>query len=143
MTLFEHHTHPHQPRNVNALHKAEHAASSLNQRIAVGVTQAFSSMTMVWLIVLFELLWIIGNITLWRFDPPPFALLLVLINIPQIALMPLIMVGQRVLSRHQELQADEAYATTTKMYHDIEEIKAHLAAQDVALTKQTAFLSKR
>ena len=47
------------------------------------------------------------------------------------------MVGQNVLGRKSELQADEAFNTTMKTYHDIEEIIQHLAAQDAVILKQT------
>jgi hypothetical protein len=47
------------------------------------------------------------------------------------------MVGQNVLGRKSELQADEAFNTTMKTYHDIEEIMQHLSAQDAELLKQS------
>jgi hypothetical protein len=40
------------------------------------------------------------------------------------------MVGQNVLGRKSELQADEAYATTMKTYLDIEAVMKHLDDQD-------------
>ncbi len=40
------------------------------------------------------------------------------------------MVGQNVLGRKSELQADEAYATTMKSYSDIEAVMKHLDDQD-------------
>ena len=35
------------------------------------------------------------------------------------------------------MQADEAFNTTMKTYHDIEEIMQHLSAQDAELLKQS------
>ena len=58
----------------------------------------------------------------------------------QLVLLSVIMVGQRVLGRHQELQADEAFATTTKIYHDAEQMRLHLEKQDAELTKLTKLL---
>jgi hypothetical protein len=40
------------------------------------------------------------------------------------------MVGQNVLGRKSELQADESYATTMKTYADIEVVLKHLDKQD-------------
>jgi hypothetical protein len=40
------------------------------------------------------------------------------------------MVGQNVLGRKSELQADEAYAMTMKTYLDIEAVMKHLDDQD-------------
>lgn len=50
------------------------------------------------------------------------------------------MVGQNVLGRKAELQADEQYNTTIKTYHDIEQMMEHLNAQDNELLKQTHIL---
>jgi uncharacterized membrane protein len=47
-----------------------------------------------------------------------------------LVLLPIIMVGQNVLGRKSELQADEAYATTMKTYADIEAVMKHLDNQD-------------
>jgi uncharacterized membrane protein len=41
-----------------------------------------------------------------------------------------IMVGQNVLGRKSELQADEAFATTMKSYADIEAVMKHLDEVD-------------
>lgn len=135
MKLYEHKTHPHKPRNVNVLHQSELAASGINQKIAIGMTKLFSSMPMFWAITLFMAMWLIGNITLLHFDPPPYPLLLVIINIPQLSLMIVVMVGQGLLSRKAELQAEEAYQTTLKSFHDIEQVMKHLDTQDLAILK--------
>lgn len=135
MKLYEHKPHVHKPQNVNVLHKAEIAAAGINRKIAISMTKLFSSMSMFWAITLFMAIWLIGNITLLHFDPPPYPLLLVIINIPQLSLMIVIMVGQGLLSRKAELQAEEAYQATLKSYHDIEQIMRHLDAQDLAILR--------
>lgn len=112
--------HFHKLVNVNDLHKYEHEHSGLNQRIAVAVTKGLSTMLAVWIIVAFMTIWIVGNITIWHFDPAPFALLLIIINLPQIASTPLIMVGQDVLNRKAELQSDETFQTASKIFKDTE-----------------------
>ena len=139
--LFQHVPHPHIPHNVNLLHAAEKAAGGFNDQIAVGMTKLFSSMPMFWVIVVWMIIWIAGNLTLLHFDPAPFPLLLLLINLPQLALMIVIMVGQGLLGRHQEIQAEEQFATTQKSFSDIEQIIEHLGRQDEELLKHTAILT--
>ena len=114
--------HLHTPRNVNLLHQEEHDHASLNQRIAVFITQIMSSMATFWLILAWIVFWIVANVTITRFDPLPFPLLLALASIPQLPLMAVIMIGQSVLARHQELQSDEQYKFVVKSYEDTERI---------------------
>ncbi len=136
-TLFTHTPHPHKPQNVNLLFEAEKAAAGFNKRVAVGMTQFFSAMPTFWLIMLWIVLWIIANATIVRFDPLPWPLLLALASVPQLPLMIVIMVGQGLLGRQQELQSEEQYNTTMKTYHDICQIMDHLSAQDEELLRQT------
>jgi uncharacterized membrane protein len=138
--LFESKLHPHQPRNVNLLIEAEKAASSFNQKVAVGMTRLFSAMPTFWLIMAWIVLWIVANATIVHFDPMPWPLLLCLASVPQLPLMIVIMVGQGLLGRQQELQAEEQFNTTVKTYHDIEQIMEHLSAQDAELLKQSHML---
>ncbi|HYA99872.1 MAG TPA: DUF1003 domain-containing protein, partial [Ktedonobacteraceae bacterium] len=58
----------------------------------------------------------------------------------QLVLLPVILVGQNVLSRKAELQADEQFHTTMSTYHDIEQIMQHLSAQDAELLRQAKML---
>jgi uncharacterized membrane protein len=133
MKLFEHIPHPHQPRNVNRLVEMERETAGFNSRVAVAMTKLFQAMPVFWLIMAWIAVWILANITIAHFDPMPFPLLLALASIPQLPLMIVIMVGQGVLGRHQELQAEEQYQTTGKSSHDIEQLAAHLVAQDAVL----------
>lgn len=139
-TLFHHTPHPHKPQNVNLLFKAEQAAAGFNQHVAVGMTKLFSAMPTFWLITLWILLWIATNATIAHFDPMPWPLLLTLASVPQLPLMIVIMVGQGLLGRRQELQSEEQYNTTMKTYHDIEQIMAHLSAQDEEILRQTQLI---
>lgn len=147
--------HPHRLANANDLHQSEHEKSGINQRIAVAVTRSLSTMMAVWIIVAFMAIWIVGNITFWHFDPAPFALLLIIINLPQIASTPLIMVGQSVLNRKAEIQEDENCRRTEKIFRDVESVLLQnaeqleileaqnklLATQYSELTKQTEMLT--
>lgn len=129
--MSEQHTpHQHKPRNINEVHDQErfgraNAYHRANEQAAVWMTRLFSTMELFWIIDLFMAVWIIGNsIGTWHFDPLPYPLLLMIINIPQLPLLPLLAIGQSVLSRKAELQADEQYATTKKLYADVETIIA-------------------
>ncbi|HLG61280.1 MAG TPA: DUF1003 domain-containing protein [Ktedonosporobacter sp.] len=138
--LFQHTPHPHQPRNVNLIFEAEKAAGNFNQKVAVGMTSVFQAMPTFWLIMLWIVLWILANATIAHFDPLPWPLLLALASVPQLPLMIVIMVGQGLLGRKQELQSEEQYNTTMKTYHDIEQIIAHLSVQDEEILKQTRMI---
>ena len=135
--LFKPTLHPYKPRNVNLVHEAEKAAGSFNQKVAVSMTNVFQAMPTFWLIMTWIVLWIAANATIVHFDPLPWPLLLTLASVPQLPLMIVIMVGQGLLGRKQELQSEEQFNTTIKTYHDIEQITAHLSAQDDELLKQS------
>jgi uncharacterized membrane protein len=138
--LFHSKPYPHQPLNVNVLMEAEQAASKFNQKVAIGMTRLFSAMPTFWLITTWIVLWIVANATIVHFDPMPWPLLLCLASVPQLPLMIVIMVGQGLLGRQQELQAEEQFKTTITSYHDIEQIMEHLSSQDEELVKQTSML---
>lgn len=135
--LFKYTPHPYKPRNVNLVLEAEKAAGSFNQKVAVSMTNVFQAMPTFWLIMAWIVLWIAANATIVHFDPLPWPLLLTLASVPQLPLMIVIMVGQGLLGRKQELQSEEQFNTTIKTYHDIEQIGAHLSAQDDELLKQS------
>ena len=146
MSLFKHTPPPHEPINVNEQHAAERKAHAnvytrFNERAAVWLTIIFSTMELFWLVDIFMAVWIAGNsIGIWHFDPMPYPLLLMIINIPQLPLLPLLAIGQAVLSRKQTLQADEQFNTTNKTFEDILQVMQHLNAQDDELIKQTNIL---
>jgi uncharacterized membrane protein len=140
-SLFHDTPYLHQPRNVNMLFEAEQAAGNINQKIAVSLTNVFQAMPTFWLIMLWIVLWIAGNATIVHFDPMPWPLLLTLASVPQLPLMIVIMVGQGLLGRKQELQSNEQYETTMKTYHDIEQIMKHLAVQDEEILRQTHMIT--
>lgn len=135
--LFKHTPFQHQPRNINEVFEKEKASGNFNQKVAVGLTSVFQAMPTFWLIMTWIILWIVANATIVHFDPLPWPLLLCLASVPQLPLMIVIMVGQGLLGRKQELQSEEQYTTTIKTYHDIEQIMQHLSAQDEELLKQS------
>jgi hypothetical protein len=52
------------------------------------------------------------------------------------------MVGQNVLGRKSEVQADEQFRTTMSTYHDIEQMMKHLLAQDAELLHHAQLLMR-
>ena len=120
---------PYTPRHVNRVHAAEIAAAGINTQIAVWLTEHVGTM---WTAYAFAVLAIIGLFAILGLLSPIVALLIAWISqtFLQLVLLPVIMVGQNVLGRKSELQADESYATTMKTYTDIEAVLKHLDKQD-------------
>ncbi len=137
--LFDHEHRQYEPRNVNRVHKAEQQAAGLNTRIAVGLTKRVGTM---WTAYTFAALAIVGLMAIVGVLSPIVALLVVWISqtFLQLTLLPIIMVGQNVLGRKAELQADEQFNTTMTSYNDIEQIMRHLTAQDAELLRHTRML---
>lgn len=127
--LYRHIPHWHTPRNVNEVHKAKQQAAGFNQRLAVALTKSVGSM---WTAYIFTALAFVGLFGLLGWLNPFTFLLATWLSqqFLQLVFLPVLAVGQSVLSKHQELQADEMFATTQKSFHDVEEIMKHLDAQD-------------
>ncbi len=137
--LFDHEHHPYLPRNVNQLHEAELKASGVNTRIAVGLTKRVGTM---WTAYAFAALAVVGLMAIVGVLSPIVALLVVWISqtFLQLTLLPIIMVGQNVLGKKSEIQADEQFKTTMTSYKDIELVMQHLTAQDAELLRHTRML---
>ena len=137
--LFRHEPHLHQPRNVNLLMEAEQATAGFNTKLAVALTHGTGTM---WTAYTFAVLAIIGLFGLLGWLNPFVFLLTTWISqqFLQLVLLPVILVGQNVLSHKAELQADEQFHTTMSTYHDIEQIMQHLSAQDAELLRQAKML---
>lgn len=139
MALFEHKPHPHKPRNINEQHAQE--VAGLNTKIALTLTKGVGSMWCAYLFTGIGVGAVVGAIT--------GNILLALIfgsissNFLQLVLLPVIMVGQNVLNRKQELQSEEAFQTTQKSYHDIEQIMQHLDVQDQKILEILQKLERR
>ncbi len=124
--------HPHQPRNVNLVHKAEQETASFNTRFAILLTKGVGTMACAYV---FALIAILG------FPLLPFGPLATQLvqwtsqTFIQLTMLSVIMVGQAVLGRKAELQAEESYNTTMKVYADIESIMKHLDDQDALILK--------
>lgn len=141
-TLYTHVAHPHQVRNVNYLHKAEQEAAGFNQRLAVWITKATSSM---WTAYLFTLLALIGLFGLFGWLNPFTFLLATWVSqqFLQLVFLPILSVGQATLNRKAELQSEESYHCVLKTSHDLEQVAQHLAVQDQQLLGILALLEQQ
>jgi uncharacterized membrane protein len=111
-------------------------------RLAVVVTDKIGTMGFFLIIVTWTVVWTVYNIVaskipslhLHSFDPfPAFVAYLLISNVIQIMLMPLIMVGQNLQGRHSEARAEADYAVNQKAFADTEHILKHLEEQDARL----------
>lgn len=127
--IFMHHPHNHMPRNPNELHEAEQAASGFNQRLAITLTKFVGSMPCAYFFAVIALIGFPGllgaQVSLY--------VQWVSQTLIQLTMLSILMVGQSVLARKQELQADATFADAEKTYHDTEQIVLHLNAQDTEL----------
>jgi uncharacterized membrane protein len=132
---------PHPHKLVNP-HKAVQRGLGFQDRLALVITGAVGTMYAVYVFGLFMAGWMLIQVASGHsaFDPYPFAFLLFMGNIVQLLLMPLIMVGQNLQSRHGEARAEEEYATVGKTFADLETVMRHLDAQDRELVRQSGLL---
>ena len=113
-------------------------------RLAVWITEKVGTMGFFLFIFVWTVLWTGYNIIAseikalhWQaFDPfPAFVAYLLISNVIQILLMPLIMVGQNIQGRHSELRAENDFEINCKAEMEIEVILMHLERQQELLTQ--------
>jgi uncharacterized membrane protein len=116
-----------QVRNVNI----EHIESLTHlEQIALWITEHIGTMGFFFFIFAWTTIWLSWNIFApveLRFDPlPAFVLWLIISNMIQIFLMPLIMIGQNLQGRHAEKRANADYEINIRSEREIETILQHL-----------------
>jgi uncharacterized membrane protein len=130
-------------RNINAEHQK---SLTTLERLAVWITDRVGTMGFFIIIFSWTIFWLGWNTLAphnLRFDPlPAFAMWLFISNMIQIFLMPLIMVGQNLQSRHAEIRAEADFEVNNKAEREIEAILMHLENQDELLSKILARLEK-
>lgn len=130
-------------RNVNIRHKER---LSRMDKLAIGITKKVGSMGFFMVVFTWTAVWLAWNTLApvqLRFDPfPAFVLWLFISNMLQIFLMPLIMVGQNLQSRHAEIRAEEDYLINKKAELEIETILTHLENQDKLILQILAKMEK-
>ena len=122
--------------NISAQHKKK--LSEIN-KLALWITNHVGSMGFFFLIFCWTVIWLSWNTlapSQLRFDPfPAFVLWLFISNMIQIFLMPLIMVGQNLQSKHSELRAEQDFLINKKAEAEIETILMHLENQNELILK--------
>jgi uncharacterized membrane protein len=123
-------------------HREVRQGLGTQDRIAIAVTGAIGTMWAVYALALIMAAWMLVQVWLGlgAFDPYPFAFLLFLGNIVQLLLLPLLLVGQNIQSRHGEARSEDEFKTVGKIFHDLEAALAHLDAQDEELLRQSRLL---
>ena len=119
-------------RNANIVH--EQSLSALD-RLAIAITDKVGSIGFFLIIAAWTVLWTGYNILAsevaalhWRsFDPfPAFVAYLLISNVIQILLMPLIMVGQNIQGRHSETRAELDFEVNQKAEKEVMATLQHL-----------------
>lgn len=130
-------------RNANIRHKEK---LTRLDRLALWITTKVGSMGFFMLVFVWTATWLSWNTLApahLRFDPyPAFVLWLFISNMIQIFLMPLIMVGQNLQSKHSEIRAEEDYLINKKAELEIETILVHLENQNKLILQILAQLEK-
>ncbi len=83
-----------------------------NERLALFLTNKFGTMGMFYFLITWMFGWMILSVAgfwLFRGDPYPFTFLLFLSNLVQLFSLPILAVGQQILSRASEKQAEQTY----------------------------------
>jgi len=136
-------------RNANVVH--EQGLSRLD-RIALAITTRVGSVGFFLIIATWTVGWTAYNMLAslvpalhWRaFDPfPAFVAYLLMSNVIQILLMPLIMVGQNLQSRHSEVRAELDFEINQKAEREVTATLLHLERNTALLIKLMRHLDVR
>ena len=115
-------------------------------RLAIRVTDRVGTMAFFLVIFVWTVAWVTYNVLAskvpglhWHaFDPfPAFVAYLLISNVIQIWLMPLLMVGQNMQGRHSEARAEADYLVNQKAFADTEAILRQLERLDQRLLQLT------
>ena len=122
------------PKNPNQVHRD--SLSSLD-KAALWVTTTVGTPGFFLIILAWTILWLAWNSlgpVAHRFDPAPaFVLWLFISNLIQLSLLPLLMIGQNLQSRHAELRAEADYQTNVRAARETETILGQLKALEAKI----------
>lgn len=130
-----------QIRNANEVHNE--GLSKLD-KLALVITDKVGTMGFFLLIFVWTVVWCGYNILasevpalhLQAFDPfPAFVAYLLISNVIQILLMPLIMVGQNLQGHHSEVRAENDFEVNVRSEREVKVILEHLERQNELLIK--------
>lgn len=110
-------------KNVNHQHQE---TMSNSERFALWITGKIGTMGFFYIIFIWTVSWLVWNAFApesLRFDPyPAFVLWLFMSNMIQIFLMPLLMIGQNIQGKHQELLAENDFEVNQHSAKSITEL---------------------
>lgn len=112
-------------RQEHGVHLTAHETIGLNGRLAVLITHSFGTMAAFYVLVAWMLIWMgLASVGFWLFklDPYPFAFLLFLSNLIQLWALPILAVGQQVLSRASDKQALQTFKDAEAILHLSDEV---------------------
>ena len=131
---------------IKNMHKQHSKKRSIVDKLALWVTIRVGSMGFFFLIFCWTISWLSWNTIApkyLKFDPyPAFVLWLFISNMLQIFLMPLIMVGQNIQSKHAEIRAEQDFLINIKAEAGIEIILQHLENQQEIMLRILKKLEK-
>ncbi|MGQ9846609.1 MAG: DUF1003 domain-containing protein [Bacteroidales bacterium] len=114
-------------QNANRIYKE---LLSESEKFAIWITNKVGTIGFFAIIFFWTLIWLGWNMFApkdLRFDPSPaFVLWLFISNMIQIFLMPLIMVGQNLESKHSEIRAETDYEVNLKAEKEIAELQENV-----------------
>lgn len=117
------------------------------EKLAVWITDHVGTMGFFLIIFTWTIVWLLWNSIgpiEHRFDPAPaFVFWLFISNMIQIMLMPLLMIGQNLQSRHAEYRAEAEFQVNVKAEAEIEAILAHMEQQNELILKITSRLDEK
>ena len=93
-------------------HLTKHEHLGFNGRLAVFIKTKFGTIETFYVLVIWMFGWMIlatAKVGIFRKDPYPFNFLLVLSNLVQLFALPILAVGQQVLSRASDKQAEQTF----------------------------------
>lgn len=118
-------------------HKEARKDFSYFELLALKITHGVGTLDFFFILAIWTLGWLIWNLfgpVSLRFDPAPaFVIWLIISNIIQLILLPLIMIGQNLEGKFSEQRAQEDFEINKKAEHEIEVIIAHLENQNELL----------
>jgi uncharacterized membrane protein len=126
----------HPIKNVNDV---QNEKLSILDRVAVSITDKVGTMGFFIIIFAWTALWLGWNMlapTSMIFDPVPACVFWLFIsNMIQIFLMPLLMIGQNLQSKHAEARAEADFKINTKAELEVETVLIHLEEQNKELAE--------
>ena len=128
--------------------RVEHLMSlSVAERFTVYIHRKIGSLGFFFLISLWTIAWLAWNMFApihLRFDPAPaFVIWLLVSNILQLILLPVIMVGQNIEGRAAEWRAQMDFEINKKAEREVEIIIAHLENQNELLLELARKIDRR